>query len=80
MRREEIARLRVIDAKQRKGIRYFNIVDTKKAGLREVTVHAALVDSLIDKSTDGYLLPNERITKNNERGDAVDKRFKDVTR
>lgn len=34
------------------------------------------MDSLIDKSTDGYLLPNERITKNNERGDAIGKRFK----
>ena len=80
MRREEIARLRVIDVKEREGIRYFDIVDAKtKAGLREVPVHTellTLVDSLIDKSTDGYLLPNERITKNNERGDAVGKRFK----
>lgn len=80
MRREEIARLRVIDVKQREGIRYFDIVDAKtKAGLREVPLHKellTLVDSLIDKSTDGYLLPNERITKNNERGDAVGKRFK----
>ena len=80
MRREEIARLRVKDVKEREGIRYFDIVDAKtKAGLREVPVHTdllTLVDALIEKSTDGYLLPNEKITKNNERGDAIGKRFK----
>lgn len=35
-----------------------------------------LGDSLINMSTDGYLPPNGRFTENNERGDAIVKRFK----
>lgn len=80
MRREEIARLRVENVKEREGFRYFDIIDAKtKAGLREVPIHSellALVEQLVKTSTDGYLLPNERITKNEERGDALGKRFK----
>ncbi len=80
MRREEIARLRVENIREREGIRYFDIIDAKsKAGLREVPIHSellALVDKLIKASSDGYLLPDEKITKNDERGDAIGKRFK----
>lgn len=35
----------------------------------------ALVNKLIKASSDGYLLPDEKITKNDERGDAIGKRF-----
>lgn len=80
MRREEIARLKVEHVKERDAIRFFDIIDAKtKAGLRDVPVHSeltTLVDELIDKSTDGYLLPGESVTRNGERGDAIGKRFK----
>lgn len=80
MRREEIARLKVEHVKERDGIKYFDIIDAKtKAGLREVPIHSellALIADLVKNSTDGYLLPEEPTTKNNERGDAIGKRFK----
>jgi integrase len=80
MRREEIARLRVENVRESEAIRYFDIIDAKsKAGLREVPIHSellALVDKLIKASSDGYLLPDEKITKNDERSDAIGKRFK----
>lgn len=80
MRREEIARLRVENVRERNGIKYFEIFEAKTgAGLRDVPVHSELlsvVEQLIDASSDGYLLPGEPITTNGERGDAIGKRFK----
>jgi integrase len=80
MRREEIARLRVEHVRVREEVRYFEIIDAKSnAGLRDVPIHSkldSLVDQLVVNSTDGFLLSGESITKNDERGDAIGKRFK----
>lgn len=80
MRREEIARLKIENIRERSGIKYFEIVEAKTgAGLRDVPVHSELlplVQELVKASPDGYLLPGERVTTNGERGDAIGKRFK----
>lgn len=49
-----------------------------KAGIRAVPIHPKLkatVDRLCRDTTDGYLLPELLVTKNNDRGDALGKRF-----
>jgi integrase len=78
-RREEIARLKVSDVRERSGVRYFAIEEAKsKAGLRDIPIHSkllALVDHLVAHSQDGYLLSGEPITSYNDRADALGKRY-----
>lgn len=76
---EELAKLKVEDVKEKNGVKYFAVEESKSfAGLRDIPVHkdlAPLVDSLISNSSDGYLLPQEPITTNGERSSAIGKRI-----
>ena len=57
----------------------FNIVDSKtEAGIRLVPIHpalVALVDKMIEGSTDGYLVPSKAAGKYGVRSDPYSKRF-----
>ncbi len=57
----------------------FNIVDSKtEAGIRQVPIHpalAALVDKMINDSTDGYLVPSKAAGQYGVRSDPYSKRF-----
>lgn len=76
---EEIVDLKVEDVKEKDGVKYFEIGDSKtEAGLRDLPVHKdiiPLVEHLIENSTDGYLLPGEPVTANGERSSAIGKAF-----
>nr|WP_275441852.1 tyrosine-type recombinase/integrase [Pseudoalteromonas sp. CNC9-20] len=76
---EEIAQLKVEDVKTKDGITFLSIDESKSnAGLRDIPVHndiLPLVNSLVESSPDGYLLPKEKITSNGERSSAIGKRF-----
>ena len=57
----------------------FNIVDSKtEAGIRQVPIHpalVALVDKMINESTDGYLVPSKAAGQYGVRSDPYSKRF-----
>jgi integrase len=76
---EELAKLRVEDVREKNGVQYLSIEESKsEAGLRDIPVHKDLVkvvESLVKSSSDGYLLPLEPITTNGERSSAIGKRF-----
>lgn len=76
---EELADLKVEDVKEKDGVKYFEIGDSKtEAGLRDLPVHKdiiPLVEHLVENSTDGYLLPGEPVTANGERSSAIGKSF-----
>ena len=76
---EEIAQLREDSIITVEGIRTFKISDSKTvAGIREIPIHPSLaevVDRLIDKSTDGFLLPSSSGNKYGIRSDPHSKAF-----
>lgn len=76
---EEIAQLRSDSIITVEGIRTFKITDSKTvAGIREIPIHPSLaevVDRLIDKSTDGFLLPSSSGNKYGIRSDPHSKAF-----
>lgn len=76
---EEIAKLRSDSIITVEGIRTFKITDSKTvAGIREIPIHPSLaevVDRLIDKSTDGFLLPSSSGNKYGIRSDPHSKAF-----
>ena len=76
---EEIAQLRSDSIITVEGIRTFKISDSKTvAGIREIPIHPSLaevVDRLIDKSTDGFLLPSSSGNKYGIRSDPHSKAF-----
>lgn len=76
---EELSQLKVEDVKSKDGVVFLSIDESKSnAGLRDIPVHndiLPLVQSLVERSPDGYLLPHEKITGNGERSSAIGKRF-----
>ena len=76
---EEITQLRKDSIVTVEGIRTFKITDSKTvAGIREIPIHPSLaevVDRLIDKSTDDFLLPSSSGNKYGIRSDPHSKAF-----
>ncbi|WP_314917904.1 tyrosine-type recombinase/integrase [Pseudomonas helleri] len=76
---EEIAQLRKDSIVTVEGIRTFKINESKTvAGIREIPIHPSLtevVDHLISKSPDGFLLPSSSGNKYGIRSDPLSKAF-----